>query len=246
MILSTLKKEKSLSLKKIMSLTNVSRDTARRDIVTLTENNLVRRTYGGIAQLDSFKELDSFLTRSSHKSREKFLLAKEASKLIAEDDLVYLDVSTTVSLVPQNLPEHLNNLIVTNSIDIANQLLTYSNCHCRLLGGNLDKKKRCVVGTKPLRELDDYLIDLAVIGVVGIDEKGVYYAYEEDIEMKRKIRLQSKKIALLVDSTKIGEAHKFRVFNFDEIDAILVTAELPGSLLRRMKEHHVEIIQVAN
>ncbi|WP_270164490.1 DeoR/GlpR family DNA-binding transcription regulator [Paenibacillus sp. SYP-B4298] len=244
LIISTLQKEKSLNLKEIISLTKTSRDTARRDIVTLTENNLVQRTYGGVALLESFKEIDSFIERSSHKSREKFLLAKKASELIAENQLVYLDVSTTVSLIPQNIEKHKLNLIITNSIDIADQLLRYSNCQCRLLGGNLDKDKRCVVGTKPLNELEDYNFDISFLGVAGFDENGVYYAYEEDLDLKRKIRQQSKKIILLIDSTKIGESHNFHVFDFEDIDVVIVSAPLPISLLKVLEKNKVQVINI--
>lgn len=244
LILTTLKTEKKLSLKEVISLTNTSRDTARRDIVALTENNLVQRTYGGIALLESFKELDSYLERSTHKNREKFLLAKEASQLINDNELVYLDVSTTVSLIPKNIDKNKTNLMVTNSIDIADQLLRYSNCHCRLLGGNLDREARCVVGTKPLNELEDYKFDISFLGVAGIDENGVYYGYEEDLELKRKIRQQSKKIVLLVDNTKIEKSHNFCVFNIEDIDVIIINAQLPSHLLKVLKKNKVQIITI--
>lgn len=245
LILTTLKKEKTLSVKEIVSLTETSRDTARRDIVFLTENHLVQRTYGGIALLETFKELDSFLQRSSHKSKEKFLLAQSASHLIRKNQLIYLDVSTTVSLIPQNIEKNQKNLVVTNSLDIADQLLRYSQCQCRLLGGNVDRDKRCVTGTKPLSELEDYSFDRAFLGGAALDENGVYYAYEEDIELKRKIRSQSKKVVLLLDSSKIGKKHNFHVFCLADIDCVIVNVHLSNSLTEALKKSQVEIIDSA-
>lgn len=54
-----LEKEKSLTLQDIMQLTGASRDTARRDTIKLTDNNLVIRTYGGISLANSFNKIGS-------------------------------------------------------------------------------------------------------------------------------------------------------------------------------------------
>ncbi|MGE9790614.1 DeoR family transcriptional regulator [Enterococcus faecalis] len=42
-----------------MQLTGASRDTARRDTIKLTDNNLVIRTYGGISLANSFNKIGS-------------------------------------------------------------------------------------------------------------------------------------------------------------------------------------------
>ncbi|EHB5058628.1 DeoR/GlpR transcriptional regulator, partial [Enterococcus faecalis] len=49
LILEELKTRGTLSLKEIINLTGSSRDTARRDIIKLAQNNAIDRTYGGIS-----------------------------------------------------------------------------------------------------------------------------------------------------------------------------------------------------
>nr|WP_275693000.1 DeoR family transcriptional regulator [Enterococcus hirae] len=63
-IMERLEKEKSLTLQDIMQLTGVSRDTARRDTIKLTDSNLVIRTYGGISLANSFNKIDGCLGRT--------------------------------------------------------------------------------------------------------------------------------------------------------------------------------------
>lgn len=242
LIMSKLELKKILSLKEIIKLTGASRDTARRDVIKLVEKNLVHRTYGGIALPESFKQLDNYLKRSSEQNHEKKQLAKAASRLIKDSQTIYLDVSTTVSFIPQYLEENKAPFTVTNSIDIADQLLRNSSCQTRILGGNLDREKRCVVGTKPLRELDDYKFDLALLSVVGLGSDGIYYAHEEDIDLKSKIRRQSGKVVFLIDTSKLNTTHNFKVFDFKEVDIVILNERLSKELEVLLKNNHVQII----
>jgi Transcriptional regulators of sugar metabolism len=84
-------------------LTGSSRDTARRDIIQLTDNNLAERNYGGISLPNSFKRLDSYLDRSDDFVKAKRQLAKRAAQFTDEALQIYLDVSTTVEFIPSLL-----------------------------------------------------------------------------------------------------------------------------------------------
>ncbi|GCF94864.1 DeoR family transcriptional regulator [Enterococcus florum] len=242
LILSTLEEKKALSLKEVIELTQSSRDTARRDIVKLAENNLIERTYGGISLPRSFKRLDDYLKRSEEGAHVKQQLAAAASRLIEEEDVVFLDVSTTIRFIPTYLRPFSQLFSVTNSIDIADQLLRNPSGTARMLGGNLDAEKRCVLGTRPLAELEDYNFDLAFLSVVGIDEAGVHYAYEDDIDMKKKIRQQTRRLVLVADQSKLGRSHHFNVFSLEEIDSLVTNGKLPETLSRKLAEAHVDVI----
>ncbi|WP_237163224.1 DeoR/GlpR family DNA-binding transcription regulator [Paenibacillus sp. BIHB 4019] len=208
----------------------------------LTENNLVKRTYGGVSLPDRFNRLDNYLERAEDLITEKKQLAIAASKLITSDKMVYLDVSTTVSFIPQCIKSQDNNFFITNSLDIADQLLQHTDSKTRILGGNLDKEKRCVIGTKVLSELSNYNFDISFLSIAGIDADGIYYAYEEDIELKRMIKKQTGLLVLLVDETKINVSHNFKVFNMEDIDIIITNKILPVELSNLLDNHRVMII----
>lgn len=240
--MQVLEEKQALSLKEIIQLTGASRDTARRDVVKLAEKNLIQRTYGGIALPQSFKQLDDYLQRSIEGNLEKQQLAKVAGEMVHGAQSVYLDVSTTISYIPQYLTQSENMFTVTNSIDIADQLLRNSASKTRLLGGNLDREKRCVNGTRPLIELDQYKFDIAFASVVGIDPDGVYYAYEEDIDMKKKLREQTAKLVLLADTRKINQAHYFKAYSWEEIDILITNQPLPKDLSEILEKQKVEVL----
>ncbi|MBU5361706.1 DeoR/GlpR family DNA-binding transcription regulator [Enterococcus raffinosus] len=242
LILDELKKHGTLSLKEIVSLTDSSRDTARRDIVKLAQSNAIDRTYGGISLPNTFSRLDEYLERTEDLSVEKNILAKTASSLVKENSHIYLDISTTVSHIPRHIG-HLEQVIaVTNSLDISDQLLRNTKCKTKILGGTIDPVKRSTVGTKPMLELDSFTFDIAFISAAGITTSGIFYAYDEDIDFKKKIREQSKIVVLLIDNTKIGLSHNYKGLNFEEIDFLVVESRLPDDLERKITESNVSII----
>lgn len=229
-----LEKEKSLTLQDIMQLTGVSRDTARRDTIKLTDSNLVIRTYGGISLANSFNKIDGYLGRTDQELRVKKQIAKEASKLLLEKQTVYLDVSTTISLLPQYLANRNINLAVTNSIDIADQFLKTTSIPTTILGGTLNRESRSVTGGYPIWELTKYRFDSSFLSCAGINNQGIYYAREEDIAMKQAVREKSNKIVLLCDHTKINLSHNYLVYSFEEIDYLITNKNIPEELVVRI------------
>ncbi|WP_119325817.1 DeoR/GlpR family DNA-binding transcription regulator [Companilactobacillus musae] len=243
LILKTLQEKQTLSLKQIIELTQTSRDTARRDIVKLSESNLVERDYGGISLPNTFKKLDNYLQRSDDFVNIKQELAKRAAIFANQATNIYLDVSTTVEFMPKYLTSQ-NLFAVTNSLDIADQLIRHAKCKTRILGGNLDSEKRCVVGTRPCLDLENYTFDYAFLSGVGIDKDGVYYAYEDDIDYKTKIRKQAKKIVLLLDSSKVNVKHNFKVLNLNQIDYIITNDQLPQKLENKLLKSKTQMIYI--
>lgn len=241
LILKQLQKSQTLTLKEIIDLTGASRDTARRDIVKLTNNNLVERNYGGISLPNTFKKLDSYLERSDDYINAKRELAKQAANFANQATQIYLDVSTTVEFMPQFLTNP-NLFSVTNSLDIADQLIRHTPGKTRILGGNLDAEKRCVVGTRPCLDLENYTFDFAFLSSVGIDQDGIYYAYEDDIDYKNKLRQRAKKLVLLLDSSKVNVKHNFKVLNLDQIDYIITNDKLSQKLENRLLKSKTQMI----
>lgn len=243
LILQTLQEKQTLSLKEIIDLTNSSRDTARRDIIKLTDSNLVERNYGGISLPNTFKKLDNYLQRSDAFVNSKQALAKRAAIFTKQATQIYLDVSTTVEFMPKYI-DNPNLFAVTNSLDIADQLIRHAPCKTRILGGNLDAEKRCVVGTRPCLDLENYTFDYAFLSSVGIDEDGVYYAYEDDLDYKAKIRKQAKNLVLLLDNSKVNVKHNFKVLNLNQIDYIITNDEVPQKLENKLLKSKTQMIYI--
>lgn len=152
-----------------------------------------------------------------------------------------LDASTTV----QSCAEQIDNVdctIVTNSINQAEILSVNSNINIQLLGGTLKKEHRYLYGSSVVEKLSDYIVDKVFIGVVGISEKGLTIAHEEDGVVKRKMMQQAKQVIVLADNTKLGKTDFFRFADLHNID-LLITDKTPSQEFRDLlNENDVELL----
>ncbi|UOK56406.1 DeoR/GlpR family DNA-binding transcription regulator [Bacillus sp. OVS6] len=140
-ILDYLKENKRITADQICSLYDVSKDTARRDLVKLEEQKLIIRTRGGAILPSSHTEIKDYQNRLQTVSYEKELIGKKAASLIREGDRIILDASTTVQACAEFIDVK-NAAIITNSINQADILSTKPGIHIHLLGENF---KRSIV-----------------------------------------------------------------------------------------------------
>lgn len=88
-ILKMLKNKKTLSIHEIISIFEISRDTARRDIVKLVNEGLALRTHGGIAIPEFQTEIYSYKKRIPENIEIKSLLAEKAAMYIENKKYVF-------------------------------------------------------------------------------------------------------------------------------------------------------------
>ena len=80
-ILKLLKEKKTMTNQEIMDYFHISRDTARRDIVRLVNENLAVRTHGGIT-LNDVHQIGSYQIRKQENEEIKNKIGKVAVSLI--------------------------------------------------------------------------------------------------------------------------------------------------------------------
>lgn len=229
-VIEYLKENKRISVEQICTLFDVSKDTARRDLVKLEEGNAIVRTRGGALLPSIHHEIKNYSSRLKTVSEEKNVIGKKAASLIYPGDRVILDASTTV----QSCAEQIRNIdctVITNSINQAEVLSANAKTNIQLLGGTLEKDHRYLHGSSVIEKLSEYHVDKAFIGVVGISENGLTIAHEEDGLVKRKMVKQAKQVIVLADHTKLGVTDFFNYASLADVD-LLITDEIPPKAFR--------------
>lgn len=155
-ILHALKEKEKLSNEEVCQMLGISRDTARRDIVKLTEQGAAIRTHGGIALPLIKEEIQAYKNRLTSFSHEKHLIGKFSSNLIEKYDLCFFDVSTTIKF----LCDHLKTpaAIYTHSLDNIESLSDNEKADVHLIGGKLDRKHRFFYDPTFKRSLKAFLL----------------------------------------------------------------------------------------
>ncbi|WP_054709416.1 DeoR/GlpR family DNA-binding transcription regulator [Bacillus sp. JCM 19041] len=183
-ILEELSARGRLSNQEVCDLLDISRDTARRDIIKLVNEGSAVRTHGGIASTFYKQEVKKykdrgFLNRKDHASQSKIAIAERANQMIHSKDMCFFDVSTTITFLSELVEEE--TIIFTHSLDNAGRLVEKDHVELHLLGGKFHKKNRFFYDLFHFNELiKDLHFDRVFIGAAGITEEGVYFADRED------------------------------------------------------------------
>lgn len=240
LIIEHLRKHHRISAEEIVSLFDVSRDTARRDLIKLEEQEAIIRTRGGAILPSPPQEFKSYQDRLKYVSEEKRAIGQLAAALVRSGEMIILDSSTTV----QSCAENLNGkscTVITNSIHSADLLSNHTAVQIRLLGGQLDKEQRYVYGAPVIETLSHYYVDKAFIGIGGFTMDG-FSASEEEGKIKHQMMKSAKKVIVLADHSKMGKRYGYRFADWTLVD-VLITDQWPDQeWLDFLNEQKVEIL----
>lgn len=240
-ILEYLREHKQINIETICKICEVSRDTARRDLVFLEEKELIHRTRGGAMLPKPNHFVKTYRDRLLEVSEEKKDIGRLAANLINDGDTLILDTSTTVQFCAENISARGCN-IITNSINQADILSNNPDLSIYLLGGRLNSDHKYLYGQTTIDMLNNYTADICFIGVCGISPRGLSIAHEDDGHVMKKMIERSNQVILLCDHTKFNKKEFFSFASLSQID-ILVTDQMPtGKLLEALKNNDIKIL----
>ncbi|MEC3884294.1 DeoR family transcriptional regulator [Halobacillus litoralis] len=240
-VLQFLKENRRISIDQMCEMFDISRDTARRDLVKLEERKAIVRTRGGAILPRTHTTIQDYSHRLKTVSFEKQQIGSKAVSFIRPGDKIILDTSTTVQACANQI-RPMDITVITNSIHQAEILSNVESVSIQLLGGFLQKEHQFLYGASVIERLKSYHVDQAFIGVVGISDSGLSIAHEEDGMVKRNMIKQAEQVIVLADHTKFGVTEFFTFAELEDVD-VIITDQLPDEeFQQRLQEHHVDLI----
>ena len=248
-ILTHLADNEFLSVEEAVRLFDSSPATIRRDFNDLSDQNLCRRTRGGIQRVNHWSYgVTPFALREVRFAKEKDALARRAVTLLKPGDAVIVDGGTTtfhlIHCLP-NFPLH----VITNSLRLASLLgeknRLESQVEVFLTGGHLYPQSGQLIGPQARAGLSQYYAHWAFLSVGGIDENSLYYSNELVVETEQAMMANADRVAVLADHSKIGTRAMCHLCPIDQVD-VLITDSWPSHepLFKQIREVGVEVITV--
>ena len=201
-ILEILLKEKKVTVKQLAKALFISEPSVRRDLQSLEKQNLIKRIHGGavLEETALSKNRIPFLIREYEQSSAKAIIAKKAIDLICDDDVIFLDASTSCYYLIPFLASKRNITVITNGVKALTKLAEYG-INTISTGGVLVNSCLALVGEEAYKTIENYNADIAFFSCRGISDDGYLtdIAPEENNVRKMKIR-RSKKSYLLCAS----------------------------------------------
>lgn len=231
-ILGLLSSLKNLSTERVMQELDISRETARRDIVELEKLGLLKRVHGGITCLDEVTAEAPLTIRQSQMVKEKRNIARAVLQHLKPGLTIFLDAGSTTSILADELRYFSGLTIITNSLQavfnltVANQDNTTAKHEIILLGGKIFQRPQ-TQGEQVISEIQRYYADIAILSPVGIHPKhGATSFSSEEAEIARAMIKHSKNTFILADHTKVGTVSRINYAKPEEISTLFTDADI--------------------
>ena len=152
-------------------------------------------------------------------------------------------LSAQVAQALARLNNHKPLHIMTNALNIAMELAHRPSLHVTCTGGDVRSDHYTLTGPVAERALRAHFYDVAVIGVSGVTAKeGLTVNGQLDAVALEMMIEQSRRLVVVVDSSKIGQVHFVHLAPLSRVD-VLVTEQAPlPSFCDALTQTHVELV----
>lgn len=222
-ILEILLKEKRVNVKQLAKALFISEPSVRRDLQSLEKQNLIKRTHGGaiLEETALSKNKIPFMLREYEQSSAKAIISEKAIDLIHDNDVIFLDASTSCYYLIPFLASKRNLTVITNGVKTLTKLAEY-DINTVSTGGALINSCLSLVGDEAYKTIEKYNADIAFFSCRGVSDSGYLTDISpEENNVRKKMIEHSKKSYLLCAKDKLGKGYFHNLCHKDDITGII-------------------------
>jgi DeoR/GlpR family transcriptional regulator of sugar metabolism len=229
----------------------VSTATVRRDFDELAEQQMLTRIRGGaVAQAVSY-DLPLRYKSERHPS-EKQRIGQLAAGMIRGGQVVGLNGGTTTTEVARSLATRpdLTDVgpaaavtVVTNALNIGTELAVRQHIKIVITGGVARPQSYELTGPLATGVLEQVTLDVAILGVDGIDaDVGATAHHEGEASINRLMGKQARKVVIVADSSKVGRRAFARICVPAEIDVLVTDTGISAENVALLEAAGIDVV----
>lgn len=219
----------------------VSEETVRRTIKTLSKSGLLERMYGG-AYLTGPREAPSFLRRIAKHSAEKRAIANTVIDHVQNGMTLFLDVGSTTAFVAESLRDHSCLTVATNSIGVAQVLANHNGNHVHLLGGEMQTDERGTFGYVTEQQCRRFAYDLAILSTDALCEKhGFLNLNAAEANLAVVVAKCAGSVLVALDHTKFEQTAPHHGLKTRDVDVIVTDQKPEQKLLNAIQTWGIDL-----
>ena len=236
-ILNKVKKEKTVSIKKLHEELGVSESTIRRNILELSREGKLIKVFGGAVALDETPVTEelSVQTKEMINVAEKRRIAEYAASLIVPEDYVYIDSGTTTQYMIEFINEK-KATYVTNAVSHAKKLVK-KGMRVFLIGGELKENTEAIVGADAILHVQKYHFTKGFFGTNGISHKLGFTTPDVREALIKRVAIENTQLGeryILADHDKFGLSSAVTFADF--AGCVTITDSEPDALYKKDME----------
>lgn len=220
----------------------VSRETIRRDLISLENRGLVQRVHGGGVRPEIDSKEPPFQERVTLRAAQKTAMADLAGQLIGDAGTIFLDLGTSVASITNFIPETFSGQVITNSILAASRLGHRDEIDVMVAGGRMRHGDLALSGPYAIEFLQDVFVEMAFLGSGGVHPShGLTDFYPDEVATRRVVIANSRSTYVMADSSKIGRIATQRVCPLDSLTGVITDSDADEELLRELRATGIEV-----
>jgi DeoR family glycerol-3-phosphate regulon repressor len=240
-ILSLVKAHRSISITDIQRTLNVSRETIRRDLLTLAEQRKLRKTHGGAISLESHEP--DIAVRQTTNVDGKRIIGLLAASMIPDGASILLAAGTTVQSASDHLMTRQGLTVFTNCIASSLKLSGRNNNRVHLLGGEIQAQNQACLGRDATQMLSNYFADFAIIGAGAISPRGTLMDFSrEEAELHNLMLHSAQTVIVVADHQKFGRYAPVQVQRLDRAHYLVTDREPDTEMAEVLSPLSVEVL----
>ena len=239
-----IKNRGSISIKELAKEMNVSYATIRRDLDFFEKKGIIKRTHGGAINKNIQKKQYSFDIGMDVNKEAKKAIAFEASKLLKEGDIIFIEMSSSGLYLCDYLSKFKNLTVFTNGCEIAYSAANSNpSIEIYITGGYLIKDTHILTGSLAESSIKNLNFDKAFIGITAIDAiKGITSISYQEVSTKRSIIETAQTVIGLADFSKFGNFCIHKIASLKDVDILITDKKTEPKAIENIKKAGVEII----
>lgn len=224
-ILEILEEEQYISATELCKRLFVSLPTIRRDLAQLQRRNQITRSHGGAKKIQAEHIVTPLNFRKTINATEKRALCRAAAELVQDNDIIFIDSSTTTLQMADFLADKKQITVITNGIPLAT-LLVNKGIKTYCTGGEIFQNSLAHFGSFAEEFIQRFNIDIFFFSCHGVNEKGMLTDPSLPETQIRKVAInQSEKTVFLCDETKLYLSTPYNLVHIQNIDYIVTDTE---------------------
>lgn len=227
-LLKTIQVQGSVTVDELAQKLNVTLQTVRRDVQRLADEGLLTRFHGGVRVPSSTTENLEYQQRETLNAANKERIARAVALQIPNNCALILNIGTTTEAVARALRLHSGLRVITNNLNVAAILSGNPNCEVIVAGGVVRSRDRGIVGETTVDFIRQFKVDIAVIGISGIEADGSLRDYDyREVKVAQAIIAHSREIWLAADTSKFNRPAMVELATLSQINRLFTDAQPP-------------------
>lgn len=239
-ILAHISNKGSVSLTDLSTLLNVSEDTIRRDIKTLSDQGLLKAVRGGAVAHTPIPH--HYRAREKHDMAQKKIVASKALQFIKDGQVLFLDGGTSIQALAELIPHDMNVTVITHSFPVVSVLEDHPSAEVIFAGGRLSKLAFTTTGYETIQTFRNFRADLCLISVCSLHPTiGLTTVHHEEAQVKRMMMEMAGQTIALSTIEKLNTAEAYYINPATAVDTIVTEINPNDERLRVYKEAGIAV-----